>query len=315
MARKQPGTDRCRLVVVTGKGGVGKTTVAAATTLALARRGRDTVAAELAGQSRIPGLLGGASSGRPGFEAEIAPETWATVIDPEGALAEWAGQIVRPRAVLELAIRSRAFSGFVAAAPGASELISITKASELSSPDRWVPGAPAHDVAVLDAPASGHGLGLLQSPRTYAEIARVGPIATQAREVDELLRDPERCMIITVAIPEETPVNEAGELAALLEERLGRGPSLMVMNSMVDGGLSESEAERARRSAGATAPTAMLAADRRLELANRQEAQLERLRALSPAPVLVLPSLGPAGATPDGVETLAGILGPALEPG
>jgi anion-transporting ArsA/GET3 family ATPase len=313
MARQQPGTERCRLVVVTGKGGVGKTTVTAAAGLALAGGGRDTVAAELAGQSRIPALLGGASSGRPGAEAEIAPGLWTTTIDPEGALAEWAGQIVRPRAVLELAIRSRAFSGFVSAAPGASELISVTKACELSSPSRWAPGAPSHEVAVLDAPASGHGMGLLRSPRTYAEIARVGPIATQAREVDELLRDPERCLIVVVAIPEETPVNEAGELAGLLEEGLGRGPSLVVMNSVLEGGLSESEAELARGSSGA--PAAILAADRRLDLARRQEVQLERLRSLSPAPVLTLPNLGPAGATPDGVELLADLIAPALAAG
>lgn len=313
MAPQQPRSERCRLIVVTGKGGVGKTTVAAAVSLALAREGRDTVAAELSGQSRIPALLGGTSSARPGVEAEVAPGLWTTTIDPEGALAEWAGQIVRPRAVLELAIRSRAFSGFVAAAPGASELISITKAAELSSPERWVPGAAPHDVAVLDAPASGHGLGLLQSPRTYAEIARVGPIATQAREVDELLRDPQRCLIVTVAIPEETPVNEAGELALLLEERLGRGPSLMVMNAMVEGGLSEPEAELARRSAGA--PAAIVAADRRLELARRQERQLERLQELSPAPVVTLPNLGPGGASADGVEALADILSPALAAG
>jgi anion-transporting ArsA/GET3 family ATPase len=310
MASQQARTDRCRLVVVTGKGGVGKTTVAAATSLALARTGRDTIAAELAGQSRVPALLGGSSTGRPGSEKEIVPGMWTTTIDPEGALAEWAGQIVRPRAVLELAIRSRAFSGFVAAAPGASELISMTKATELSSPDRWVPGSAPHDVAVLDAPASGHGLGLLESPRTYAEIARVGPIATQAREADEILRDPERCLIITVAIPEETPVNEAGELAGLLEERIGRGPSLMVMNSMLEGGLSRSEAEVARRSIGSS--PAMVAADRRLELVQRQESQLERLRSLSDAPVACLPSLGPAGTTPDGVEHLADLLSTAL---
>ncbi len=310
MAPQQARTDRCRLVVITGKGGVGKTTVAAATSLALARAGRDTIAAELSGQSRIPALLGGSSAGKSGSESEIAPGTWTTTIDPEGSLAEWAGQIVRPRAVLELAIRSRAFSGFVAAAPGASELISITKAVELSSQDRWVPGSALHDVAVLDAPASGHGVGLLQSPRTYSEIARVGPIATQAREVDGILRDPKRCLLVTVAAPEETPVNEAGELAGSLQEKLGRGPSLVVMNSMLDEGLSRSEVEAARRSIGSS--PAIAAADRRLELVRRQEAQFERLRSLSDAPVARLPNLGPAGATPDGVEHLADLLSAAL---
>jgi hypothetical protein len=84
----------------------------------------------------------------------------------------------------------------------------------------------------------------------------------------------------------------------------------MVMNSMLEGGLSRSEAEVARRSIGSS--PAMVAADRRLELVQRQESQLERLRSLSDAPVACLPSLGPAGTTPDGVEHLADLLSTAL---
>ena len=297
-------------MVVTGKGGTGKSTVTAALALAFARAGRDTVAAELSGQARIPALLGSAATGTSGRETEVAPGTWVTTIDPAAALVEWAGQIVRPRAVLEVAVRSRAFSGFVAAAPGASELISVTKAWELSSPERWAPGAASHDITVLDAPASGHGIGLLASPATYAEIARVGPIATQAREVAGLLRDPRRCLIVTVAIPEETPVNEAVELAGRLEEKLGRGPSLVVMNGLLGGEMSEAEAEAARRSAPAS--PAILAADRRRELATRQAGQLRRLQELSTAPVVELPDLGATGATPDGVELLADRLAPVL---
>jgi len=295
---------------VTGKGGVGKSTVSAAIALAFARSGRDTIAAELSGQARIPGLLGSSASSPPGGETEVAPGTWVTTIEPEGALVEWAGQIVRPRALLEVAVRSRAFSGFVAAAPGASELISITKACELSSPERWVPGAARHDLAVLDAPASGHGLGLLASPATYAEIARVGPIATQAREVVELLGDPERCLVVTVAIPEETPVNESLELAARLEEKLGRGPSLVVMNALVGDGMTDQEARSARESIAGS--PVLVAADRRRALARRQALQLARLEELSEAPVLELPDLGAAGATADGVEALSALLAPAL---
>lgn len=310
MAREQPRTDRCRIVVVTGKGGVGKSSVAAALTLALSRTGLDTVGAELSGQARLPAMLGHPSPGRPGEELEIAPGTWATTIEPEGALAEWAGRIVRPRAVLELAVRSRAFSGFVAAAPGASELVSITKAVELSSPERWVSGAHRHDVAVLDAPATGHCLALLQSPATYAEIARVGPIATQARSVDEVLRDPRQCRIVNVVAPEETPVNEALEFEDALERTLGRGVSLSVVNGVVEETLDEQEAGKAREAA-AQAP-ALAAVERQRSLASRQSAQVERLRRGTRAPVVVLPDLGPAGATADGVERLAERLEGAL---
>lgn len=303
MGTEQLRTDRCRLIFVTGKGGVGKSTVAAALTLALSRTGLDTIAAELSGQARLPALLGHPSPGAPGAEVEVAPGTWATTIEPERALAEWAGRIIRPRAVLDLAIRSRAFSGFVAAAPGAPELVSITKAVELSSPERWLPGSPLHDIAVLDGPASGHGVGMLGSPATYAEIARVGPIATQARSVDEILRDPERCLIVTVARPEETPVNETIQLEDALRERLGRGSSLTVVNAVIEESLSDEEAGHARGAAGGS--PALLAAERQRSLASRQAGQLERLRSQSDAPVVVLPDLGPSGATADGVEVLA----------
>lgn len=292
---------------------MGKTTVAAALSLALARTGRDTIAAELSGQARIPALLGHPSPGPPGEELEVAPGLWATTIDPEGALVQWAGRLVRPRPLLEVAVRSRAFSGFVSAAPGAAELISVTKAVELTSAQRWVDGSARHDVAILDAPASGHGVGLLRTAGTYAEIARVGPVASQAREVDELIRDPERCLLVTVALPEETPVNETLELEAELERRLGRGPSLTVMNGMLDEGLSEEELGEARSRLAGGAPLA--AAQARRTLAARQAAQLERLRAGCGAPLAVLPRLEPSGSPAEGVERLSALLEPSLAAG
>ena len=288
---------------MTGKGGVGKSTVAAALTRALATEGRNAIAAELSGQARLPALLGHPSPGRPGDEMEIAPGIWATTIDPERALAEWAGQIVRPRALLDVAVRSRAFSGFVAAAPGASELVSVTKAVELSSADRWVSSAPRHDVTILDAPASGHGIGLLRSPGTYAEIARVGPIASQARSVEATLRDPEECLIVAVTSPEETPVNETLELESALMQGFGRGTSLTVVNGVLEDALSDREAMEAREAGPPSA--ALVAAERQRSRADRQSAQLRRMREGTGAPLVELPDLGPAGATADGVELLA----------
>lgn len=313
MGREQPRTDRCRIVVVTGKGGVGKSTVAAALARALARNGRDAIAAELSGQARLPALLGHPSPGRPGDETEVAPGLWTTTIDPERALAEWAGQIVRPRALLDVAVRSRAFSGFVAAAPGAAELVSVTKAVELSSEDRWVSTAPRHDVTVLDAPASGHGVGLLRSPGTYAEIARVGPIASQARSVEATLRDPEECLVVAVTSPEETPVNETLELESALERSLGRATSLTVVNGVLEDALSDRETREARDAAPPSA--ALAAAERQRSRASRESAQLRRLREGTGAPLVELPDLGPAGATADGVELLADRLADWLEEG
>jgi anion-transporting ArsA/GET3 family ATPase len=307
VAQQAPPVDR-RLVVVTGKGGVGKTTVAAALARRAARAGRRVIVCEVSGQRRVPPLLGHPTAGAPGAEEELAPGLWATTADPEGALAEWAGRIVRPRAVVELAIRSRAFSGFVAAAPGARELVTITKAWELGAPRRWTPGNEPYDTVVLDAPASGHGLALLGTPRTFAEIARVGPIASQAREVDALLGDGTRTAVVAVATPEETPVNETLELQDRLEEQLGHGPALIVANGVLRDPMTRADLAAVDAARPAVPHAVRRALEARHERASLQATQLRRLRRGARAPVVTLPFLAAHGLGPDEIEILAGAL-------
>ncbi len=298
-----------RLVVVTGKGGVGKTTVAAAIALLAARAGRRTIVCEVAGQRRIPSLLGHPTAGPPGTEEPVAPELWATTIDPEGALTEWAGQIIRPRALLELALRSRAFSSFADAAPGARELVTITKAWELAHDPRWRAGRSAYDLVILDAPASGHGLALLRTPRTFAEIARVGPIASQARLVADALRDAARTAVVTVTTAEETPVNETLELEQRVDGLLGHGPSVIVANGVLRDALSRSDMDAVDAHIGPPVATALR---RRHERAALQAGQLRRLRRHAHAPVLTVPFLPTHAIGPDEVETIAATLAKRL---
>lgn len=297
-----------RLVVVTGKGGVGKTTVAAAIARLGAGAGLRTIVCELAGQRRIPALLGHPTAGAPGEEETVAPGLASTTLDPEGALAEWAGQVVRPRALVELALRSRAFAAFVGAAPGARELVTITKAWELSNSPRWLPGRAPYDLVVLDAPASGHGLALLRTPRTFAEIARVGPVAAQARQVVATLEDPRQTAIVAVATAEETPVNEALELETRLRELFGHGPSLVVANGVMRDALSGAELDLVSEHAGAVVATALRSRHRRVSL---QAGQLRRLRRGAVAPVVALPSFSHE-VGPDEVAALASALARGL---
>ena len=113
--------------------------------------------------------------------------------------------------------RSSAFQYFVAAAPGAKELITIAKVWELAQLERWDRRNRTYDLVIVDAPASGHGLAMLTAPQTFGEIARVGPIRRQAFKVRDMLADPGRTGYVAVALPEEMPVNETLELEQRLE--------------------------------------------------------------------------------------------------
>jgi hypothetical protein len=270
------GDDR-RLVVVTGKGGTGRTTVAAALGLAAARRGRRTVVAEVGGQRRVPALLRGAD----------APVD-TTTIDADDALEEWLGRQL-PGRLAGLLAHSGAFHGFVGAAPGARELVTITKAWELGQARRWRRDASGYDAVVLDGPASGHGLGLLRTPRTFADIARVGPIAGQARTVADALADPRAAMLVAVALPGELAVSETLELEARVQATLGRGLDAIVLNGLWPRRLGAREAAAIAALDGAVGPRTRRVAGAAAGRVRAQQLQLARLRREAAAPVVTLP--------------------------
>ena len=199
------------VLYVTGKGGVGKTTVAAALGLAAARTGRRTIVCEVAEQDRMSRAF--ARHGvRPEQEVELADGPVGDHDRPARGARGVARQAARGGAAVRVLGHSHAFQYFVAAAPGAKELITIAKVWELAQTERWDRDNRAYDLVVVDAPASGHGIGMLTTPRTFGEIARVGPIRRQAYKVSEMLADPERTGYVAVALPEEMPVNETIEL-------------------------------------------------------------------------------------------------------
>ena len=282
------------LVYVTGKGGVGKTTVAAAIGLAGAARGRRTIVCEVAHQDRVSRAF--AREGvREEVEVQLERDLWAITIDPEAALREWlAGQI--GGAPVRLLARSHAFQYFVAAAPGAKELVTIGKVWELAQPQRWDRhNTRLFDLVVVDAPASGHGLAMLTTPHTFGEIARVGPIRRQALKIRDMLADPARTGYVAVALPEEMPVNETLELEERLGPAVGAGLDAIVVNALYPDRFSRAEAEQLRvaerngHRPGASA--ALRAALSEHARARAQRAHLRRLRREAHAPVLTLPFL------------------------
>ena len=280
--------DDVELAFVTGKGGVGKTTVALAAALAAARGGRRVVLCEVAGQARAARLYG-AQAPLPGREVQLDDGLWATTIDPVVALEEWAGRQIGSRRLVGLLTHSNVFAAFVNAAPGARELVAITKAWELGQRERWVKGMGGYDLVVLDGPASGHGVGMLRTPRTFAEIARVGPIASQARKVVGLLEDPARTAVLAVALPAELSISETLDLEERVAGAVGRPIDAVVVNGVLPRRFSAAEVDRVLARCG-DVPAAVVAAARRQHgQASAQQGQLRRLRRHTAAHVTTLP--------------------------
>jgi anion-transporting ArsA/GET3 family ATPase len=278
-----------RLVIVIGKGGVGKTTLAAALGLVAARRGKRTVVCEVAEQERLAGLFGVDATGH--RERELRPGLFGISIDPERAKEEWLRYQLKSGTLAGALGASRIFQYLTAAAPGLTELVNIGKIWDLAQLRRRTRG-PVFDLAIVDAPATGHGLAMLRAPSTYAGIARVGPIRRQALQIDRFVRDRSRTGVLAAALPEEIPVNETLELETRLQEELGMRVDAIVVNAVFPARFSGEEAGRLRaidRRASAEAHAALRAALSEHRRAGVQRSQVRRLRRAAEAPVLTLP--------------------------
>jgi anion-transporting ArsA/GET3 family ATPase len=265
-----------KLLVITGKGGVGKSTMAAAIGLLAAREGRRTIVVELGEQNRLAELFG-AREEEPGQELVLAHNLSSISIDPDQALLEWL-QALGGRVSGRLLASSGTFQYFAAAAPGAKELVSMMTIWQLTRGGRRHRGG--HDLVVLDAPATGHALGLLASPRTFGSIARVGPIARQTRYVQELLVDPVRTAYVAVALASEMAVTEALELQQGLERELERELAAVIVNGLLPRRFSAAEMTRIAALNGASEVVGAAARAARAvhERSRFQHNQLARLR-------------------------------------
>jgi len=221
-----------RFLLVAGKGGVGRSTVAVALGVAAARSGLRALVVETAGRADVTPLLG-RSAGDPLTEVELLPNLHHVTIDRRGALEEYLRREVPgpiPAAVLG---RSSAFQLFVEAAPGMSDLLTIGKVWELGQRPRHTPHAHPYDLVILDAPASGQLVGLLAAPGTFSRIARVGPAARQAAGIERALTDNADVGAVVVATAEQMAVTEALGLQATLSERFGVEVGAVVVNRLL----------------------------------------------------------------------------------
>ncbi|MGE3620252.1 MAG: ArsA-related P-loop ATPase [Acidimicrobiia bacterium] len=298
-----------RLVIVAGKGGVGKTVVSAALARAAARTGLTALVVEVEGKSGLAAMFGQqplgyeevvlSAGGGPRGEGEVRART----VTSDRALVDY----LRGHGLSRLSNRlvsSGALDVVATAAPGIKDILLLGKVKQIER-------AGDVDLVVLDAPAAGHAITFLQSARALLDTARVGPINAQARDVLEMLEDPRRCQVVLVTLPEETPVNELVETAFTLEDRVGVALGLVVVNSTYDEvpGL-RTDPDDAATAAGVALDLELAAAMTRAAgfRASRtalQAAQLERLAERLPLPQVRLPYLFGAEIGPAEVDHLA----------
>jgi anion-transporting ArsA/GET3 family ATPase len=301
--------DASRLLIVAGKGGVGKTVVSAALARAAARSGRSALLIEVEGKSGLPAMFGQGQldyeevvlspGGGPSGDAEVRART----ITPDEALIDYL-QVHGLSRVSKRLISSGALDMVATAVPGIKDILVLGKVKSLDI-------IRTADVMILDAPAAGHAITFLQAARALLDTVRVGPINAQAKDVLEMLTDQERCRVLLVTLPEETPVNELVDTAFNLEDRVGVALGPVVVNGVYDqipGVAADPVAAAAAAGVtlrdGEAAELAAAAAFRR----ERTELQLEQLGRLAdqlPLPQLHLPFVFTTEIGPDELDALA----------
>ncbi len=302
-----------RVLIVAGKGGVGKTATAATIAVAAARTGRSVLLIEVSGRSAAAPLLGAEPQGYE--ETEVVDDVGRPTnircrsLTPDQALVEWLADHGFKRIARRMA-RSGVLEVVATATPGIKDLLVLGKIRQLET-------ARAADLIVVDAPAAGHAVGFLRSPAGVLETARAGTIHRQAEQALALLSDPDRCRVMLVSIPEETPVNELIETSFAVEDEVGITLGPVVVNSVLPliPGLDPAKTKRSHYGAitDVEFDDMLAAATFRLQRSALQQQQLTRLAGQLPLPQIRLPHLFVPHLGPPQIELLADALTAGIE--
>ena len=292
-----------RVFIVAGKGGVGKTTVTATLAATAAGAGLSVLIVEVEGKSGLAACFGHPQLGYE--ETELASRVRGRTLTPDEALVDYL-ETHGLRRISKRLVRSGALEVVSSAVPGMKDILVLGKVKALEL-------ERAADVIIIDAPAAGHAITFLMSPRGLGDAVRVGPISKQSTDVIEMLSDPARCQVILVTVPEETPVNELVDTAFQLEDRIGVQLGPVVVNACYPepgAAASVDDVQHLADELGVfvsrrEATDLVAAAEFRRERYVLQQQQADRLAGRLPLPQVRLPFLFTAELGPPEIDILA----------
>lgn len=295
-----------RFLVISGKGGVGRTTVAATLAETARRSGLRVLLAQMDAPERLTRLLGAPRIVGPEV-VEIRTGLSAVNMTPRSALLEYGQMVLRYESLARALFDSRAARGFLGAVPGLEAYAMLGKAwwhtTERAS------GRPRYDLVILDGPASGHALTMLRVPQAILDAVPRGPLAKDAAQLRDLLCDPERSLFVPVTLAEELPALETSQLVPRVRETLRMGVGPLFVNGVLPASAASPALdpllERLRPDASAPeirpvlGAAALLRGERR-----RTEAILARLAGDPGLPLIELPALPTSDLGPEEVDDL-----------
>jgi anion-transporting ArsA/GET3 family ATPase len=299
-----------RLVILAGKGGVGRTTVAAVLARAMADQGKRVLIAQTDAAERLGKLFGRTEPVGPSI-VTLAPGIDATNMTPKSALHEYGLMVLRYETVYRALFENRAVRGFLGAIPGLDAYAMLGKVWWHTT--ETIKGRPRYDLVILDGPASGHATLMLRLPQAIIEAMPRGPLTKDAQAARALMTDPARAAMIIVTLPEELPVRETIELARTARNSLNIPLGPVIVNAVPPAELSTPSVDAIVDRLSIPTGDAELDATLRMAAgvrAHRRTAEdmLARLKENPGQPMWLLPRLPTADLGPDDVEHLARLL-------